>query len=275
MKICYIDESGDGQRPDPQTADATPVFVICGIVVDGSNVPRLTHEFIRTKKRFRLAGAGWRLPDGILAEVKGGDLRRSIRKGHRESQMLRFLDAVLDLLDGCDAGLLGRVLVKDPMRGSSEDAIYTFSVQNIARHFQHHLTGSGSAGLLICDSRSSSQNVGVAHGVFTQKFQKAGDALPDIVEVPLFCHSDNHAGIQLADIIASALLFPIACRTYCQGYDDTVYTHPAFDLLKERYGSRLMALQQRLRYRQPDGKWVGGLMVRDAVYDRSGGRMFR
>lgn len=275
MKICYIDESGDGRRPDPQTADATPVFVICGLVVDGSNVPRLTHEFIRTKQRFRLAGAGWPMSDHILREIKGGSLRRNIRKGYRESQTLRFLDAVLDLLDRCDAGLLGRVWIKDPMQESDENAIYTFSVQNIARHLQHHLTSSGSAGLIICDSRSKPQNVGVAHGVFTQKFRKAGDALPDIVEVPLFCHSDNHAGIQLADLIASALLFPIACRTYCQGYDDTVYTHPAFDLLKERYGSRLMALQQRLRYRQPDGKWVGGLMVHDAVNGSSGGRLFR
>lgn len=34
MKLCYIDESGDGRRPDPQTANVTPVFVICGLMVD-------------------------------------------------------------------------------------------------------------------------------------------------------------------------------------------------------------------------------------------------
>lgn len=275
MKLCYIDESGDGRRPDPPTANVTPVFVICGLVVDSSNVPRLTHEFIRAKQRFRLAEEGSPMPDHILREIKGGDIRKNIRKGYRELQTLLFLDAVLGLLDGCDAGLLGRVWIKNPMQDSEESAIYAFSVQNIARHLQHHLAGSDSTGLIICDSRSLSQNVGVAHGVFTQKFQKTGDALPDIVEVPLFCHSDNHAGIQLADLIASALLFPIACRTYCQDYDDTVYTHPAFDNLKERYGSRLMALQQRLRYCQPDGRWVGGLMVHDSVYGRSGSRMFR
>lgn len=27
MKLCYIDESGGGRRPDPQTANVTPVFV--------------------------------------------------------------------------------------------------------------------------------------------------------------------------------------------------------------------------------------------------------
>ena len=275
MKLCYIDESGDGRRPDPQTANVTPVFVICGLVVDSSNVPRLTHEFIRAKQRLYYPATGHLTPDGILTEVKGGVLRRNFRKGHRESQTLRFLDEVLDLLDVCDAGLLGRVWIKNPKQESKESAIYAFSIENIARHLQYHLAGSGNTGLIICDSRSPLQNVGVAHRVFRRKFQKAEDAFPDIVEVPLFCHSDNHAGIQLADLIASALLFPIACRTYCQEYDDTVYAHPAYDLLKERYGSRLRALQRKYRYRQSDGKWVGGLMVRDSVYSRSGGRLFR
>lgn len=26
MKLCYIDESGDGRRPDPQTANVTPLI---------------------------------------------------------------------------------------------------------------------------------------------------------------------------------------------------------------------------------------------------------
>lgn len=42
MKICYIDEAGDGRRPDQREADVPPVFVICGLVLDSSNLPDLT-----------------------------------------------------------------------------------------------------------------------------------------------------------------------------------------------------------------------------------------
>lgn len=274
MKICYIDEAGDGRRPDQREADVPPVFVICGLVLDSSNLPGLTGGHLAAKARFRPA-AGSQAPDGILTEIKGSDLRGNIRKGTREVQSLRFLDAVMDLLERHDVGLLGRVWIKNPLEDSDEKAIYTFSVQNIARHLQRHLAISGDSGLIVCDSRSFTQNVDVAHSVFTQKFRRTGDALPNIVEAPLFCHSDNHAGIQLADIVASALVFPMACRTYCRDYDDRLYANPAFGLLKERYGSRLMALQRKLRYRHTDGTWAGGLMVRDLVHRRHGGLLFR
>lgn len=275
MKLCYIDEAGDGRRPGRQEADVPPAFVICGLVVDSSNLPALTGDHLAVKARFRPPAAGSQALDDILTEIKGGDLRGNVRKSNREDQSFLFLDAVMDLLERHDVGLLGRVWIKNPLEDSDEKAIYTFSVQNIARHLQRHLSLSGSSGLIICDSRSFKQNVDVAHSVFTQKFRRAGDALPNIVEAPLFCHSNNHAGTQLADIVASALVFPMACRTYCQDYDDRLYAHPAFDLLKERYGSRLMALQQKLRYRLPRGKRVGGLMVKDAVNGRSGRCLFR
>ena len=275
MKICYIDEAGDGRRPDQREADVPPAFVICGLVVDSSNLPALTDGLLAAKARFRPPSAGSRAADGILTEIKGSYLRGNIRKGNREVQSLLFLDAVMTLLERLDVGLLGRVWIKNPLEDSDEKAIYAFSVQNIARHLQRHLAISGNSGLIICDSRSFTQNVDVAHSVFTQKFRRTGDVLPNIVEAPLFCHSDNHAGIQLVDIVASAFVFPMACRTYCRDYDDRLYAHPAFDLIKERYGSRLMALQRKLRYRLPAGRWVGGLMVQDAVCGRSGGRIFR
>lgn len=86
MKICYIDEAGDGRRPDQREADVPPVFVICGLVLDSSNLPGLTGGHLAAKARFRPA-AGSQAPDG------------NIRKGAREFQYLRFLDAVMDLLE--------------------------------------------------------------------------------------------------------------------------------------------------------------------------------
>jgi hypothetical protein len=38
------------------------------------------------------------------------------------------------------------------------------------------------------------------------------------MEVPSFGHSDNHAGLQLADLICSAFLWPMAMHAYCEGH---------------------------------------------------------
>jgi hypothetical protein len=40
--------------------------------------------------------------------------------------------------------------------------------------------------------------------------------------MPLFGHSDNHAGIQAADLLCSAFLFPMATYMYCLGHIKTI-----------------------------------------------------
>jgi hypothetical protein len=62
-------------------------------------------------------------------------------------------------------------------------------------------------GFVIADSRMKRVNTQVSHSIFTQKFRTTGDTYDGIVEVPAFSHSDNHAGLELADAICSALLF--------------------------------------------------------------------
>lgn len=64
MKICYIDEAGDGRRPDQRQADVPPVFVICGLVVDSSNLPALTDGLLTAKARFRPPATGSQAADG-------------------------------------------------------------------------------------------------------------------------------------------------------------------------------------------------------------------
>lgn len=125
MKICYIDEAGDGRRPGRQEADVPLAFVICGLVVDSSNLPALTGDHLAVKARFRPPAAGSQALDDILTEIKGGDLRGNIRKSNRVDQSLLFLDAVMDLLERHDVGLLGRVWIKNPLEDSDEKAIYT------------------------------------------------------------------------------------------------------------------------------------------------------
>ena len=40
--------------------------------------------------------------------------------------------------------------------------------------------------------------------------------------MPVFAHNQNHAGIQIADLVCSALLFPMATTRYCLGVAQAV-----------------------------------------------------
>lgn len=275
MRICYIDESGDGRRPSPNLPYVPPALVICGLVLESTAIPNLTRDFLREKNRFHPRKAGSGPLDGILNEVKGSDIRRDIRSGSRRRNRaaIGFLDRTTDLLSKYGVGIIGRVWIKSPSEPSDERSMYTFSIQDIARHMQHNLNQEQTKGLVICDSRSSGQNANVAHSVFTKMFKATGNSYPDIVEMPVFGHSENHAGLQLADLVTSALVFPVACRTYCQGLVSGAHVHPAYDQLKSRYGMWLK--RHQFRYQNAVGRWVGGLTVSDRFGYRGGSDLFR
>ena len=75
MRICYVDESGDGRLPDLARPDVPPALVVCGLVVESEAVPDLTRDFLAEKDRFHPGRAGSRPLDGILKEVKGSDIK--------------------------------------------------------------------------------------------------------------------------------------------------------------------------------------------------------
>jgi hypothetical protein len=79
-------------------------------------------------------------------------------------------------------------------------------------------------------------------------------------------------GIQIADILCSALIASIAGSTYSFPIVQNIHTEQGYALLKQRYGERLKALE----YRYPDGtgRWRGGLTVSDAIAMRNSGLMF-
>lgn len=89
----------------------------------------------------------------------------------------------------------------------------------------------------------------------------------------MFGHSLNHAGLQIADLIASALLFPMAAYRYCLGHVQNVHVDQNFGHLTQRYGARLKALQYR--YPDAEGRWRGGITVDDRIGKQSGGLLFR
>ena len=170
--------------------------------------------------------------------------------------------------------MVARIWVKGI--GSRFDAtpVYTSSIQGTCGYFEHYLTQIGTTGLCIADSRNKFKNVNVSHSIFTQKFSPAARRYQPLVELPTFGHSENHAGLQICDIVCSALLYPIACFAYCTGHVNNVHVQPRAADLRYRYGRQLKELQYRYHNPATD-HYEGGFVVSDAIGRQSGSLMFR
>ena len=91
--------------------------------------------------------------------------------------------------------------------------------------------------------------------------------------MPTFGNSENHAPLQIVDLLCSAVLFPIAAFSYCLGHVNNVHVSANYRILKERYGPRLLPLQYR--YQDDSGHWQGGIVVSDGLQGRPSVLMFR
>ena len=275
MYFCFVDESGGFEAP-ASNPSATPLMAIVGLIVDSATVPAMTGELIHAKMAyFPQRSTSSKFLDNIRNEIKGADLRSSLRSSSRNIRRHAFgyLDRTLDILDRHNVRIVGRIWVKAAGQALHPDGSYTYAIQDIARHFHVHLTANNETGMVICDSRMHNQDAQVSHSVFTQKHSARGDRLPRIAEAPVFGVSMNHAGLQLADTVASALVFPIASRVYCAHQWAGVHTDPHFDAVRARYRARLRALE--FRYQGPSGKCQGGFVVSDNLRHWSSARLFR
>ncbi|MBZ0217513.1 MAG: DUF3800 domain-containing protein [Fimbriimonadaceae bacterium] len=152
-------------------------------------------------------------------------------------------------------------------------AIYTSSLQCIYTYFQNYLAQQDDVGFVIVDSRLKHLNTPVAHSIFTQKFKGTGDAYDRIIELPAFSHSDNHAGLQLSDLICSAFMTPIAVHTYCTAHVTSLHVRPGYIRIKTPFAPRIRALQHR--YAEASGVVRGGFVVSDGLGSRHGSQMFK
>ena len=148
----------------------------------------------------------------------------------------------------------------------------TFSIQTMCETFQNLLEHRGDEGLMVIDSSSPGLNAMVSHSIFTQRFRVAGDQYDRLIEMPTFGHSKNHVGLQIADILASGLITPIAGSTYCTGHMTGVHVHERYADLKQRYARRLRVIQHR--HQDEIGNWRGGLTVSDPLGHRHSGHLF-
>ena len=277
LHLCFIDEAGDlGALRDPPAPNDQPVLVVAGLFVDAAKLATLTHDYLHLKHRF-FPNLNYRSIlhlDRVLPEIKGAELRKHATRGNARQRLhaIGFLDQIMGLIRRHDVRVVARISIKAPGSPFKATAVYTSSIQALCRYFEHYLMERDSDGLCIADSRSKSKNLRVSHSIFTQKFS-ATPHYERVVELPTFGHSDNHAGLQVCDIVCSGLLYPIACYAYCTGHVNNVHVQSGASRLRTRYGRQLKELQHRY-YDVEKRRHVGGVVVSDYLNQRSGALMF-
>ncbi len=276
IRVCYVDEAGCTGVLPTATSAVQPAFVLAAVVFHQNHLPHLTQEFLALKRKFFPALTPNTIPflQHVRVEIKGSELRKSIRAGDRNQRRhaFGFLDGCVKLLEKYNSKIFCRVWIKGIAHPIDGKAVYTYSIQSACTAFQNLLEFENRDGVMIADSRTPYQNINVSHSIFTQKFKANGDAYGRILEMPTFGHSENHVGLQIADIVCSALIFPIATHTYCAGHITSVHVNPSYAFIKQRYGTRLKELQYRYL---DDGRYHGGITVNDQLMQRSSAEMFR
>jgi hypothetical protein len=256
--------------------DIQPVLVIAGLVVDAARVHNLTLGFLDLKRQYFPKKFGGSYPlDDVLVEIKGSDLRSTIRKhGARADATLKFVDGTLDLLRASETRLFATVWVKGIGKSIDSRAIHTRSIQVTCRNFSAFLDRHDDNGFMVADSRTPALNTQVSHSIFTQKYRAKGDPLSRLLELPTFGHSNNHVPLQIADMLCSTLLFPMATATYCTGQITGKHVKGRDEFIKRRYASRVKALQYRYKDVASDMS-LGGVFVSDGLRGYKSDLLFR
>jgi len=278
MHIAYMDDAGDlGTVTDPPQHNDQPVFALTVLLVNHTRLSALVPDFLQLKRNFfpGLIPAKQHFLAAVLPEIKGADLRRDIARGSRNQarQATRFLSEVLDLCVRSDVKLISKIFIKAIGQSNSHTAVYTAACQSLFRTFDHYLSTVDDIGFCIADSRNKGLNVPVAHSIFTQMFSTKQAAYPRIVELPTFGHSDNHVGVQICDLLASALFVPIATHTYCTGHIANVHVQSGYSKIRAQFTNRLKPLLYR--YQDAQQIWRGGITVSDGIGHRPSSLMFK
>lgn len=263
MLMCYVDESGDTGSFDPAERNSQPIFLLSALMLDQSDLENVTREIMQLKQTYfpsySQGAAHWH--DWLKVEVKGANLRRALREGHRDSRrhIMGFLFHVLSLLERHHIQLAARIYVKQPCSEFKGASVYPSAIQRLSQAFEDKLMKTNDKGVIVLDSRNKVKNVPVSHGLFTWNFSTHGTAYHYLAELPLFGHSENHAMLQLADWVGSAFLAPMATTAYCSAFREScVHVAPEFDEIRDRFGQRIKQLQYRF---ERDGQKLGGIHV--------------
>lgn len=270
MQLCYVDESGTAERLTEADRDQQPVVVIAGISLPEHKLTKITHEWIELKATFypsiAQSGHGWL--DAILQDIKGAKIRAGFRTKasvRQKKNSVGLLDGTLKLLERYDAKVMGRIWMKRLGVENQDMSMHGAALQHICGAFDAGLP-TGERGMVVVDSQTYQHNHKLAHSMFTQRFGKKPKHC-GLVDMPVFGHSDNHAGLQMADMVCSAFLAPIACAVYGGPYAKwNRHCNSGYLDIRERFGQRLAA--QTFTWKDYHGQTCASLIVSNPVSKR-------
>lgn len=285
MRICYVNEAGcSGELPSVHSP-VQPLLAFAGIALPAARLERLTAGFAAWKMRFfpglcrDLAAPA----EAILVEIPGSELRRLLRRSRKERRFaLRALHELLALLEAEDTRLFGRVWIKGIDEPFNRRAIFASSLQTIFEGLENLCRESGESGWIVADEAHRQRGEKLSQQIFARLFADgraadpggSGGGIGGLAELPTFGHRDNHAGLQIAELLAAGLLFPLAAHAYCRGrLKNQTHLSPGYAALAPLFGERLETMQHR--YDAGAGRWRGGIVVSDLLGGRPGGRLFR
>lgn len=270
----YLDESGcSGCLPTPP-GKIQPVFILAGLIINHEHLKSVNRDFLALKTKYARNPTLTHYQDIMLSEMKGADLRKDLIKPNRNNRRRakRLLQEVIGILVKYDIKLIAKIHVKKPGGTFSSKGMYTSTVQYLYKTFNAFLQEKQDIGMVIADSRNPALNANVSHSIFTQKNKLGtnGDAYPNIIEVPLFGHSENHSLIQIADLICSALLFPMSSYTYCTNHFVSDHIKPGYKQVLLDFIDDIKILCYRYKN---NGRYRGGIVVVDYISQKSSADM--
>lgn len=188
MLMCYVDESGDTGALIPTERNTQPVFLISAVIAKQPSLKQLIRAIIDLKKRFFPAYDNglnhWH--DWLKVEVKGANLRRSLREGTHDAKrhVIGFIEQLLRLMEQHHVQIVSRIYLKEPNAAFNGSSVYPAAIQRLTMAFEDKLQRENEQGILILDSWNKVKNVPVAHSIFTMKFSAYGTGYDHLAELP-------------------------------------------------------------------------------------------
>lgn len=245
VHILYLDESGSAEVLREEHPESPPVFVLGGICVNVDKQRSLNWGFLKLKEKFNPNLHDKKLSEALAFEMKGSSLRSDIRADsrNRNRRAKAFLRELITLLGDHEAKIVAKVNIKRVNEEHRDVQQYPAANRWIMNAFNEYLKRVDSKGIAILDSRTKIKNSPLVSNIVTGMYKTGGGDFGQLIDAPAFGHSDVHIGIQIADHVVSALIFPMACYTYCSEHEWNTHVNPRYKVLIEDFGAPLQALQ--------------------------------
>lgn len=244
MHICYIDEAGcPGYLPANNT-EIQPILIIAGLALPKEALDSIGRQFIKIKQQYLYGETkpNFRHQD-VLNELKGADLRKDIREGikAKADKAHKLAHQILEILVTHGAELYGQVIIKVPDDKFDGTRLYADAMMRIAKDYHQLLDKELSNGLIVADFRESEINGKVSQPISLAMWEQK-NTFPRFELPPTFGNSNSHVGLQIADIIISTLLMPLALAKFGEYIPEGVHKKSGDLLNFKRYEKRLKRL---------------------------------